>query len=150
MKNSKTNQEDIKEINNKLQELIEKISKQYSDKSKEKDEKTSARKIAKDQENFARTNFTKSSLNIENYQKQIDEENESKNIITNEFTEKGKLDLILNIDEGIEKEEKLQNECKEKVEKSNPINNITVFIFYNFIDTLLTICLHKTLSRKRI
>ncbi len=79
--------------------------------------KTSARKIAKDQENFARTNFTKSSLNIENYQKQIDEENESKNIITNEFTEKGKLDLILNIDEGIEKEEKLQNECKEKVEK---------------------------------
>ena len=103
----------------KLQELIEKISKQYSDKSKEKDEKTSARKIAKDQENFARTNFTKSSLNIENYQKQIDEENESKNIITNEFTEKGKLDLILNIDEGIEKEEKLQNECKEKVEKNN-------------------------------
>ena len=101
----------------KLQELIEKISKQYSDSLKEKDEKTSARKIAKDQENFARTNFTKSSLNIENYQKQIDEENESKNIITNEFTEKGKLDLILNIDEGIEKEEKLQNECKEKVEK---------------------------------
>ena len=103
----------------KLQELIEKISKQYSDSLKEKDEKTSARKIAKDQENFARTNFTKSSLNIENYQKQIDEENESKNIITNEFTEKGKLDLILNIDEGIEKEEKLQNECKEKVEKNN-------------------------------
>ena len=103
----------------KLQELIEKISKQYSDSLKEKDEKTSARKIAKDQENFVRTNFTKSSLNIENYQKQIDEENESKNIITNEFTEKGKLDLILNIDEGIEKEEKLQNECKEKVEKNN-------------------------------
>lgn len=103
----------------KLQELIEKISKQYSDSLKEKDEKTSARKIAKDQENFTRTNFTKSSLNIENYQKQIDEENESKNIITNEFTEKGKLDLILNIDEGIEKEEKLQNECKEKVEKNN-------------------------------
>ena len=42
----------------KLQELIEKISKQYSDSLKEKDEKTSARKIAKDQENFARTNFT--------------------------------------------------------------------------------------------
>ena len=103
----------------KLQELIEKISKQYSNSLKEKDEKTSARKIAKDQENFARTNFTKSSLNIENYQKQIDEKNESKNIITNEFTEKGKLDLILNIDEGIEKEEKLQNECKEKVEKNN-------------------------------
>lgn len=101
----------------KLQELIEKISKQYSDKSKEKDEKTSARKIARDQENFARTDFTKCCLNIENYQKQIDEKNESKNIITNEFTEKGKLDLILNIDEGIEKEEKLQNECKEKAEK---------------------------------
>ena len=75
----------------KLQELIEKISKQYSDSLKEKDEKTSARKIAKDQENFVRTNFTKSSLNIENYQKQIDEENESKNIITNEFTEKENL-----------------------------------------------------------
>ena len=103
----------------KLQGLIEKISKQYSDSLKEKDEKTSARKIAKDQENFARTDFTKCSLNIENYQKQIDEENENKNIITNEFTEKGKLDLILNIDEGIEKEEKLQNECKEKAEKNN-------------------------------
>ena len=103
----------------KLQELIEKISKQYSDSLKEKDEKASARKIAKDQENFARTDFTKCCLNIENYQKQIYEENESKNIITNEFTEKGKLDLILNIDEGIEKEEKLQNECKEKAEKNN-------------------------------
>ena len=103
----------------KLQELIEKISEQYSDKSKEKDEKTSTKKIAKDQENFARTDFTKCSLNIENYQKQIDEENESKNIITNEFTEKGKLDLILNIDEGIVKEEKIQNECKEKAEKNN-------------------------------
>ena len=43
----------------KLQELIEKISKQYSDSLKEKDEKASARKIAKDQENFARTDFTK-------------------------------------------------------------------------------------------
>ena len=42
-------------------------------------------------------------INNLNYQKQIDEENKNKNIITNEFTEKGKLDLILNIDEGIEK-----------------------------------------------
>ena len=50
-----------------------------------------------------------------------------------------KLDLILNIDEGIEKEEKLQNECKEKVEKNNAEierldnENIKINIIYNIL-----------------
>lgn len=102
----------------KLQELAENTSKIYSEKYENKKQKCSAKKIAKDGENFVRTELTKCSLRIENLEQSLSEKQEEKDLISNEFAEIGKMELILDIEQGIELESKKQEECKEIIEKN--------------------------------
>ena len=101
-----------------LYRQIEETSKIYKEQEILKKEKNEARKIAKDQENSARDMLGKQSAKMEQLEESEKEVNESIKSITQEFTQSGKMDLLLNLEHGISDKKQELKELQNKIENS--------------------------------
>lgn len=101
----------------RLENQIEQIIKKYEEQRKFKAEKEEAKKIAKKQENEARENLSKFQSKIEILEEKFKDIEENIYSITQFLTDNGKMDILLNLQEGI-------NNQKEELEQINiEINN---------------------------
>ena len=108
-----------------LKEQIENENNEYEKQKLVKKEKEEAKKIAKEQENKLRADVSKSERTIQLLKEQEDENQENIDIITQNFAEKGKIDLILNLEEGINKQnQELENTEKDINEKRAKIEEL--------------------------
>ena len=102
-----------------LKEKIEQISKEYSGKQEIKKQKEEAKIIAKKQENEARDILSHFSSKIEMLENEMKNKQDNIDIITDELTEEGELELLLNVEGSIEKSKENLNNIKEEIEQNN-------------------------------
>lgn len=102
----------------KLKEKIEKAEQDCKEKTNCKREKENVKIIAKEQENKARVLLSQCNSKIDRYEEEISAKQEEISFITQEFTEAGKLELILAPKESIEKEKDKALILKQEVEEN--------------------------------
>lgn len=108
----------------KLKEKIEKTEQNYKEQINLKKEKEDARRIAKEKENNARDILGQYKNKVERFKEDIKEREEEIKLITQELTEAGRLEVLLNPKESIEKEKDQYVELKQKIkENKNKIVN---------------------------
>lgn len=103
----------------KLEEKVKEFSTKLENQEVAKKEKIDANKIAKIQENNARDNLTKCSNIIEILDGQIKDKKDEIDGITQEFSNDGKMELLLNVEQGIEQEKLALEEINKNIENSN-------------------------------
>lgn len=114
----------------KLQENLKTLEKQLEEQIVAKKDKESAKENAKKRENQAREEVAKCKTKIEELEEKIKDKQEEIDAITKELTARGKMDLLLNLEEGSNAEkitlENLEKEKETTISKIEEINNLKV------------------------
>ncbi len=102
-----------------LEDQIEKVLQIYEEQKLSKEEKKTAKEVAKKQKENAMEFLVKCKTKAENLEEKEKELQENITSITQEFIQNGKMELIINTEEGLEK----QNKELDKIYNSIELNN---------------------------